>query len=101
MRRFWLCQHTEDDGKLCGSPAMRKKNDCYFHLEVVRRRQPLARMARTRQLLEEAKAHDDRILGLNSHAINILSPYSRANSPESRFCAEQGGGGRLRRLVEN
>ena len=101
MRRFRLCQHTEDDGKLCGSPAMRKKNDCYFHLEVVRRRQPPARMARTRQLLEEAKAHDDRILGLNSHAINILSPYSRAKPPESRFCAEQGEGGRLRRLVGN
>jgi hypothetical protein len=92
MRRFRLCQHTKDDGKLCGSPAMRKKNYCYFHLEVVRRRQRLGRMARTRQLLEQAKAYDDRILGLNSHATNILGPYSRAKSPESRFCVEQGEG---------
>jgi hypothetical protein len=38
MRRFRLCQHTKDNGELCGSPAMRGKNYCYFHLEVVRRR---------------------------------------------------------------
>jgi len=55
MRRVRLCQHTKDDGKLCGSPAMRRKNYCYFHLEAVRRRRRLALMARTRRLLAEAK----------------------------------------------
>lgn len=83
MRRFRLCQHTKDNGQLCGSPAMRKKSYCHFHLEVVRRRQRLARMARERQLLTEAKLCDDRILGLNSYAMNILGPYGRANCPPS------------------
>jgi len=93
MRRFRLCQHTKDNGELCGSPAMRAKNYCYFHLEVVSRRRRLARMARTKQLLAEAKLYDDRILGLNSHALNILGPYSRATSRKSGICAEEGGGG--------
>ena len=67
MRRFRFCQHTEDDtAKRCGSPAMRGKHYCYFHLEVVSRRRRLARMARIRQLLAEAKLYDDRILALNS-----------------------------------
>ena len=93
MRRFRLCQHAKDDGELCGSPAMRRKNYCYFHREVVRRRQRLAGFARRRQLLTEAKHYDDRILALNSHALNILGPYSRATSRESGICAEEGGGG--------
>ena len=93
MRRFRLCQHTKDNGELCGSPAMRRKNYCYFHLEVVRRRRRLACMARTRRLLAEAKLYDDRILALNSHAMNILSPYSRANPQPSRICTEEGEGG--------
>jgi hypothetical protein len=83
MRRFRLCQHRKDNGELCGSPAMRKKNYCYFHLEVVHRRRRLACMMRTRQVLAEAKLCDDRILGLNSYATNILGTYWRANSQPS------------------
>jgi len=93
MRRFRLCQHTKDNGELCGSPAMRGKNYCYFHLEVVGRRRRLARMARTRRLLAEAKLYDDKILGLKSYAMNILSPYSRANSRQSGICTQEGEGG--------
>jgi hypothetical protein len=66
---------------------MRKKSYCYFHLEVVRRRR-LARLARKKQLLAEAKLYDDRILGVNSYAMNILGPYSRATSQPSATCAE-------------
>ncbi len=93
MRRFRLCQHTKDNGELCGSPAMRGKNYCYFHLEVVRRRRRLARMARERQLLAEAKLYDDRILGLNSYAVSILGHYSRVNSQPPGICTQQGEGG--------
>ena len=93
MRRFRLCQHTKDDGELCRSPAMRRKRYCYFHLEVVRRRRRLAMMARTRQLLADAKLYDDRILALKSFASEILTPYSRTNPDPSRFCAEEEGGG--------
>ena len=93
MRLFRFCQHTKDNGELCGSPAMRKKSYCYFHLEVVRRRRRLAQLARTRQLLAEAKAYEDRILGLNSYAANTLGPYSHANSRPSGICTQEGGGG--------
>lgn len=93
MRRFRVCQHTKDNGELCGSPAMRKKRYCYFHLEVVRRRRRLALMARRRQLLEEAKLYDDRILAAKSYAMNILTPYSRANPELSRICTDEGEGG--------
>ncbi len=96
MRRFRLCQHTKDDGELCGSPAMRAKNYCYFHLEVVRRRRRLARMARERRLLAEAKLYDDRILGLNSYAMNILTHCSRANSDISELCAREGEGDQVK-----
>jgi hypothetical protein len=93
MRRFRLCQHTKDNGELCGSPAMRAKSYCYFHLEVVRRRQRLARMARERRLEAEAKLYDDRILGLKSYAMNILGHYWRANSQPSGACRQKGEGG--------
>ena len=92
MRRTRICQHTKDNGKLCGSLAMRGKNYCYFHLEVVSRRRRLACMARTQRLLVEAKLYDDRILALNSYAMKILSPYSRANSQPSGICTEEGRG---------
>ena len=93
MRRFRLCQHTKDDGALCGSPAMRRRSYCYFHLEVVRRRRQLARMARTQRLLAEAKRYDDRILALNSYGMNLLGHYSRA-TPEARsICEERWGEG--------
>jgi hypothetical protein len=26
-----LCQHIKDDGKLCGSPALRRQKFCYHH----------------------------------------------------------------------
>jgi len=92
MRHFKLCQHTKDNGELCGSPAMRGKSYCYFHLEVVRRRRRLARMARERELLAEAKLYDDRILGLKSYAMNILGHYSRASSEPSVICTRGEGG---------
>ena len=95
MPRFRLCQHTKDDGELCRSPAMRRKNYCYFHLEVVKRRRRLAMMARTRQLLAEGKLHTERILALKSFASGILTPYSQTNPEPSRFCAEEGGGGEM------
>ena len=93
MRYFSLCQHTKDDGKLCGSPAMRGKRYCYFHLDVVLRRRRLARMARGRQLLAEAKLYDDRILGLNSYAVSILGHNTRVNFRPSGICTEEGEGG--------
>ncbi len=92
MRRFRLCQHTKDNGEFCGSPAMRGKNYCYFHLKVVCRRRRMERRARTQQLLAEAKLYQDRILALNSHAMNNLSHYSLANSQPSVTCAERGEG---------
>lgn len=92
MPRFRLCQHTKNNGELCGSPAMRRKNYCYFHLEVVRRRRRLAVMERNRMLLELAKYYEERIFGLNSYALNILSHYSPANSQPSRICKEKGEG---------
>jgi len=95
MRRFRLCQHTKDDGELCRSPAMRRKNYCYFHLEVVRRRRRMAMRARTRKLLAEAKLYDDRILVLRAFAMNILTPYSQTNPEPSRFCVEEGEGGAM------
>ena len=93
MRHIRLCQHTKDDGKLCGSPAMRGKRYCYFHLDVVLRRRRLARMARERQLLAKAKLYDDRILGLNSYAMTILGHYTRVNSLPSEICTPEGEGG--------
>lgn len=95
MYRLRLCQHTKDNGELCGSPAMRKKSYCYFHLEVVARRRRMAARARRIEILAEAKAHDDRILALNSPGLKVLSPYSRANSPQSRCCATEGEGGQF------
>ena len=92
MRRFRFCQHTKDNGEGCGSPAMRGKHYCYFHLEVVSRRRRLARMARTRQLLAEAKLYDDRILALNSRAKNILTPYARVNAQPPVICTQEGEG---------
>ena len=93
MRHIRLCQHTKDDGKLCGSPAMRGKSYCYFHLDVVLRRRRLARMARERQLLAEAKRFDDRILGLNSYAVSILGHYTCVTSLPSEICRPEGEGG--------
>jgi hypothetical protein len=74
MRRFRLCQHTKDNGELCGSPAMRRKNYCYFHLEVVARRRRMAARARRQKVLTEAKAYDDRILGLRVARYEDLEP---------------------------
>lgn len=93
MRRFRFCQHTKDNGELCGSPAMRKQRYCYFHLEVVRRRRRLALMARRRELLAEGKLYADRILALKSYGISILTPYSRTNITPSRICTDEGEGG--------
>jgi hypothetical protein len=93
MSRFRFCQYTKDDGKLCGSPAKRKKSYCHFHLEVIRRRRRMARMAREKQLLAEAKLYDDRISRLNSYAMNILGHYSRTNPEPSETCVEEGGRG--------
>jgi hypothetical protein len=95
MRRLRFCQHTKDNGELCGSPAMRRKRHCQFHLEVVRRRRRLACMARMRQrqLLAEAKLYEDRILALNSHAMNILTRCSCANLVPSEICIDEGEGG--------
>ena len=93
MRGCRLCQHTKDNGVLCGSPAMRGKHYCYFHLEVLIRRQRMARMKRTRLLLAYAKLYDDKVLSLNSYAMNILGPYTRVKSLPSRICTEEGEGG--------
>jgi len=93
MRRFRLCQHTKDNGEFCGSPAMRKKSYCHFHLEVVLRRRRLARMARARQLLAEAKLYDDKILDVNSYAMNLLGPYGRANYLQSQTYPSRKGEG--------
>ena len=93
MRRVRLCQHTKDDGKLCGSPALRRKHYCYFHLKVVRRRRRLALMARNARLLAEAKRFDDKILGLKSYGMSILTRYSRATPLPSAVCEEEGGRG--------
>jgi hypothetical protein len=92
MRRDRLCHHTKDDGELCGSPAMRTKRYCYFHLEVVLRRRRMARRARTQRLLAEAKRHEDKILCLKSHVNNILGHYTRANSLLSKICGQAGEG---------
>ncbi len=94
MRRFRFCQPTKDNGELCGSPAMRGKSYCYFHLEVVARRRRLPYMARERQLMTKAKRYDDRILGLKSYAMNILGHYSRVNSQPSGICTQEGEGGK-------
>jgi hypothetical protein len=91
MGRYRLCQHIKDSGEFCGSPAMRGKHYCYFHLEVVRRRRRLERMAERRQLLAEGKLYEDMILAVNSLVMNNLTPYSRVNSTPSRFCAGEGG----------
>jgi hypothetical protein len=92
MRRFRFCQNTKDNGELCGSPAMRKKRYCYFHLEVVRRRRRLALMARRRELLAEAKLYCDRILAVKSCGMNLLTHCSHTNSTPSNFCTEKGRG---------
>ena len=49
-----LCHHTKDDGKLCGSPAMKRRTFCYFHLELRRRRQRIARIQLANALKKEA-----------------------------------------------
>jgi hypothetical protein len=53
----------------------------------------MARMAREKQLLAEAKLYDDRISRLNSYAMNILGHYSRTNPEPSETCVEEGGRG--------
>ena len=95
MSRFRLCQHTKDNGELCGSPAMRRKNYCYFHLEVVRRRRRMAQMARSQRLLAEAKLYDEWILALNYYGMCILSSCSRTNSRPSGIYAGEGEGGEV------
>lgn len=101
MARWRFCQHTKDNGELCGSPAMRGKRFCYFHREVLRRRKRLAQMEDRRRLLEEAKLYVDRILGANSYVIRDLTPYSRVNHQTSRFCTQEGeGGGRTEITTE-
>ena len=103
MHHFRRCQHTKDDGELCGSPAMRRQSYCYFHLEMVLRGRRRARIAKRRQLLVEtalvqrlfaaAKLLDDRILALKSNGLNTLDPYFCATFPPSRLYTEGGGRG--------
>jgi len=49
MSRYRLCQHVMDDGRMCHSPAMRRRSCCYFHTELRRRRK---RMAKARLVQE-------------------------------------------------
>ena len=92
MKGCKLCQHTKDDGKLCGSPAMRGKRYCYFHLEVIRRRKRLANIAWFRSLLVDPNLNDDKVLGLIRYAHNILTAYFHVTSSPSRICAGEGRG---------
>jgi hypothetical protein len=44
-----LCNHLKDDGAYCRSFAVRNRDFCYFHLEVVARRKRIERaLARQR-----------------------------------------------------
>lgn len=94
MKRCKLCQHTKDDGKLCGSPAMRGKRYCYFHLEVIRRRKRLANIAWFRSLLVDPNLNDDKVLALIRYAHNILTAYFHVKSSHQEFARGRGGGTR-------
>jgi hypothetical protein len=43
MKGCRLCHYTKSDGKVCGSPAMKRRTYCYFHLEAVQREKRMAR----------------------------------------------------------
>src|SRR5580704_1014496 len=37
-RKARQCEHIKTNGEFCGSPALRRRNYCYFHLTAVGRR---------------------------------------------------------------
>jgi hypothetical protein len=37
------CQHVKDDGALCHAIAMRNRDFCYFHLDLLQRRKRMQR----------------------------------------------------------
>ena len=101
-----LCGHVKDDGKLCGSPAVRKRRYCRYHGELRQRRYRMARAQYIARLNEEARANRARMGDLiyNSPILkrmiakffgdNILADKAELNSLVAMFCGKEGEGGR-------
>jgi hypothetical protein len=104
MKGVKLCQHVKDDGVLCGSPALKRRSCCYFHIELRRRRK---RMARARlvygnvaELPKEARSLIEQInklletenLRRNSFENKTLRDTLGLKPAGSRLCETMGEG---------
>ncbi len=111
MKRVKLCQHVKDDGVLCGSPALKRRSCCYFHIELRRRRRRMARARlnygnlaelpkEARSLIEEiSKLLEVKDLRCNSFGNNTLRDTFGLRPAASRLCETMGeGGGNYSRL---
>jgi len=64
------CEHIKTNGEFCGSPALRGRNYCYFHLTYIGRR------IRAERVHEKAMAH-----GVDASVVPLeLPPLEDANS---------------------
>jgi hypothetical protein len=46
MMQYETCRHVKEDGAYCGSPALRERKYCYYHLMERGRRLRRARPSR-------------------------------------------------------
>jgi hypothetical protein len=95
MRRLKLCQHTKDNGELCGSPALRRKSCCYYHDELRRRERRRADALLFRETHARCARELIRIKTLmtNLFGNNILEGTYCPNVLDPRFYNRQRGGG--------
>ncbi len=50
------CQHVKDDGALCHAIAMRNRDYCYFHLDLLQRRKRIQRNRQTAKTIATTTA---------------------------------------------
>ena len=54
---YKLCAYVKEDGKLCGSPAVRRRTYCYHHLNHLEKRRRMAIAGVKVMLREEDRRH--------------------------------------------
>ena len=59
MRPCKLCSYVMPSGRLCGSPALRRRSYCYFHIEQFRRvrRRALRKLMAGRRKVQQRERH--------------------------------------------
>lgn len=72
-KRTRQCEHIKTNGEFCGSPALRGRNYCYFHLTYIGRR------LRAERVGERAAAY-----GADAVAPLEVPPLEDANSVQIR-----------------